>query len=80
LKGKEEATASVPACLAVAASKIVETPWAGPLTVERAEDLLASLPLEGDLFAFGSEGFEGGIRSLSKNGLSRDHPRRRNDR
>jgi hypothetical protein len=33
--------------------------------VERAEDLLASLPPEGDL-VLGLEGFEGGIRSLSK--------------
>src|SRR4030095_2396509 len=40
LNGNAEATASVPACFAVAASETSATPCAGPLAVERALDLL----------------------------------------
>jgi hypothetical protein len=69
LKGNAAATASVPASFAVAASRIAEPLWAGPLTVERAEDSLAALPSDGD-FVSGVDGlergFEGGMGSLPK--------------
>src|SRR4030095_13441008 len=68
LKGNAEATASVPACFAVAASEISDTPGAGPLAVERAVDLLPSPPSAGGLFLVGGlePGFEGDIDTPAK--------------
>jgi len=63
LKGKADATASVPACFAVAASVMGETPPAGPLTVDLAVDSLSfASGVNGPRPVLGREGGKLGTR------------------